>query len=205
MITYLLLRNPFVSLFDAIQQFFYEFITLTVSVSVLILAIMDAIDSRGRDLRNSIGGFIIIINLCFNFGALGFMLVKGWFTVKEIYQDYKAKRQQKKNIKIKHKRPQTNNQTNIFQDSIPTLSKSNDTQNNVLIEDLDNLNESVAPFNVSKLMKRKKNYRKNINSRDQEKPSIFTENNLNATTNNDLETFKVQDLELSSANLKDTS
>jgi len=108
MFGYLLLRPPLTSKFDGAQQLYYEFITLSVNFSVLILAILDAIDSIGVELRTSIGRFVIAINMCFNFGALLFMLVSLGMLLKEIYQEYKAKSQAKKTAKlpdVKHTRP----------------------------------------------------------------------------------------------------
>lgn len=99
MFGYLILRPPFVSLLDATQQLFYEFITMTVNVSVLILAIMDKIHSNGFELRVSIGQFVITTNLIFNFGSLAFMLIKGWTVVKEIYEAYKIQKEEKTKAK----------------------------------------------------------------------------------------------------------
>jgi len=93
MVAYLLLLPPFKSVFDATQQLFYEIVTLAVNVSVLVLAIMDRIDSPDSDdTRSHIGRFIIIINMIFNFGSLAFMLVKAFQTLYEIYKTYKAKK-----------------------------------------------------------------------------------------------------------------
>jgi len=150
MIAYLIIRNPFVSLFDYIQQFFYEFITLTVSVNVLILAIMDSINSQGKELRTKIGNFIIITNLCFNFGALGFMLVKGWFVVKEIYVNYRAKRQLDKNPKIKRQRPESRG-FNSFPKETSFETSEKATKNLSFIQDL---NTSQTPLDVKETPKK---------------------------------------------------
>ena len=176
MIAYLILRNPFVSLFDYIQQFFYEFITLTVSVNVLILAIMDGIDSTGKELRTKIGNFIIITNLCFNFGALAFMLVKGWFVVKEIYENYKAKRQLNKNPKIKHQRPESRGPGPFLKESPFNFSEKTH-QNGSLIK---NLNESQTPLNIQEAEKK------------EESSNIIIEEEI----------LKVEDLEVSSPDLQ---
>ena len=101
MFGYLILRPPFVSLLDATQQLFYEFITMSVNVSVLIMAIMDKIHSNGFELRTSIGKFVIITNMIFNFGSLALMLIKGWTVIKEIYEAYKIQKKEKKNVKPK--------------------------------------------------------------------------------------------------------
>ena len=101
MFAYLILRPPFVSLLDATQQLFYEFITMSVNVSVLIMAIMDEIRSNGLELRSNIGKFVIITNMIFNFGSLAFMLIKGWTVIREIYQAYKIQKKAKIDAKPK--------------------------------------------------------------------------------------------------------
>jgi len=103
MVIYLILKPPFKSVFDATQQLFYEIIALAVNVCILMMAIMDERNITGADLRNSIGKFIIITNMIFNFGSLAFMLIKAVQTFVEIYQNYKAKRDsKKKNLKIQN-------------------------------------------------------------------------------------------------------
>jgi len=97
MVAYLLLLPPFKSAFDATQQLFYEVVTLSVNVSVLILAIMDSIDSPDDPgFRSQIGRFIIIVNMVFNFGSLAFMLVKAFQTFYEIYKAYKERKSKHK-------------------------------------------------------------------------------------------------------------
>ena len=66
MVAYLIWYRPFDSLFDGTQQLFYEVITLSVNVSVLIMAIMDVIHSSGYQLRRELGKFLIIVNMIFN-------------------------------------------------------------------------------------------------------------------------------------------
>ena len=100
MVSYLLWFRPFGSLFGASQQLFYEVITLSVNVSVLIMAIMDVIHSSGYQLRRELGKFLIIMNMLFNFGSLAFMLLKGWMVSKEIYESYKAKKNQQRKSKL---------------------------------------------------------------------------------------------------------
>jgi len=100
MVAYLIWYRPFDSLFDATQQLFYEIITLSVNVSVLIMAIMDEIHSSGYQLRRELGKFLIIMNMLFNFGSLGFMLLKGWMVCKEMYDSYKAKKKQQRKSKL---------------------------------------------------------------------------------------------------------
>jgi len=101
MVAYLIWYRPFDSLFDASQQLFYEIITLSVNVGVLMMAIMDAINTIGYDLRRELGKFLIIMNMIFNFGALGWMLVKGFMVCKEIYDSYKEKKKQKQQKRSK--------------------------------------------------------------------------------------------------------
>ena len=97
MVAYLLLLPPFKSTFDAAQQLFYEVVTLSVNVSVLILAIMDSIDSPDNPgFRSQIGRFIIIVNMVFNFGSLALMLVKAFQTFYEIYKAYKERKSKHK-------------------------------------------------------------------------------------------------------------
>ncbi len=74
---------------------------MSVNVSVLIMAIMDKIHSNGFELRMSIGKFVIITNMIFNFGSLAFMLIKGWTVVKEIYEAFKIQKKEKSNAKPK--------------------------------------------------------------------------------------------------------
>lgn len=100
MVAYLVWFRPFDSLFDASQQLFYEVITLSVNVSVLIMAVMDSIHSSGYQQRRELGKFLIIMNLIFNFGSLAFMLIKGWMVSKEIYESYKAKKKQQRKSKL---------------------------------------------------------------------------------------------------------
>ena len=100
MVAYLIWYRPFDSLFDATQQLFYEIITLSVNVGVLMMAIMDAIQTIGYDLRRELGKFLIIMNMIFNFGALGWMLIKGFMVCKEIYDSYKQKKKQQKRSKL---------------------------------------------------------------------------------------------------------
>jgi len=103
MVAYLILKPPFKSVFDATQQLFYEIIALAVNVCILIMAIMDERNIIGTDLRNSIGKFIIITNIIFNFGSLAFMLIKAFQTFVEVYKNYKAKRDSKKrSLKIQN-------------------------------------------------------------------------------------------------------
>jgi len=105
MFAYLLFWPPFASKFDGAQQLYYEFITLSVNGGVLILAILDGTDSTKIDLRTNIGRFIIVINMCFNFGALLFMLISCGLLLKEMYQEFRAKLRAKKQASLPETRP----------------------------------------------------------------------------------------------------
>ncbi len=100
MLAYLFIKKPFKEILAQVQQVVLEMITMVVNVNVLILAIFDASHSEAFDQRKTIGKFLIIINMIFNFIVAGFMLLilftQGW----EIYKDYRSRRQEK-TLKIK--------------------------------------------------------------------------------------------------------
>jgi len=75
MIVYLFKKRPFQNTSDAMQQMFFEIISLTVIVSVLINAILDAGDYEATGMRSNIGKLIIVANMIFNFVTAFFMLV----------------------------------------------------------------------------------------------------------------------------------
>ena len=96
MIYYLIQKTPFKSKLDAFQQFFFEVIALTVNVSVIIMALLSSAKSKRSDIMNNFGKFIIIMNMCFNFGTLSFMLLKLFEIVKESVKAYKVRQENKK-------------------------------------------------------------------------------------------------------------
>ena len=122
MVAYLILQPPFKSVFDATQQLFYEIIALAVNVSLLMLAIMDERSITGADLRNSIGKFIIVINMVFNFGSLAFMLARMCQAFVEMCQSYRAKRSSKKQT-LKVQSDHNQGLQNTFQNESKTLNK----------------------------------------------------------------------------------
>ncbi len=113
LIAYLLFKSPFKEALDSAQQLFYEVIVILVSLSVLIMISMDSIHSKGNDIRNFLGRFVIGLNFCFNFGGLGFMLFKGFLTCREYYLNYKEKKSQIKSLKI-HQVHRLNTSENII-------------------------------------------------------------------------------------------
>jgi len=135
------------------------------------------------------------------------MLVKGYFVVKEIYDEYQAKKSLKKNnIKIKHQRPESkgldsSKRTSVDQTSSHSTEERGDLQNNTLIKDIgENLNESVMPLTVSNLINQKR--KKKINRKEKNREEkLHVQNQMN----NNLEGFQVQDLEISSFESKDSS
>lgn len=98
MITYLLICKPFESTFDLIQQLFFEIISFAVSITVLINAALDVERSTAISTRNTIGKFIIVCNLIFNFGTALLMLYVIFTSLKEAYNSYKRKTSQKKKV-----------------------------------------------------------------------------------------------------------
>ncbi len=154
MVVYLILKPPFKSVFDATQQLFYEVIALIVNVCILIMAIMDEINSTGTDIRTFIGKLIIATNMIFNFGSLAFMLVKAFMTCKEIYQAHKLKKAlTKKTLKIQETHRFSTFKNNIGESSTTEnpLNFSQNESNIILNEnplqqaDSSILTEVIAP------------------------------------------------------------
>jgi len=107
MIYYLLGQKPFRSIMDGGQQLFYEVMAFVVHSSVLIMAIFDEKESSTVfDTRIILGKAIIMINICFNYITLVFILVKLISEGYEAFQAFKVKRALKKKQLLSTKRPE---------------------------------------------------------------------------------------------------
>ena len=95
MMAFYLLKKPFKSLFKAIQQIIYELIILIVTINVMILAMMESNDTIDLDTSDIIGKTIIMCNICFNFLAFDFLLVKIGETMFSVYKSYRARQKVK--------------------------------------------------------------------------------------------------------------
>jgi len=94
-VAFLFAKQPFKKRCGFFQQLFYESVTLAVNICVIILAAKDQERSTAYDLRQTTGKFIIITNLVFNFTVIVFLVFGLIMTLKENYQEYKAKRVKK--------------------------------------------------------------------------------------------------------------
>ena len=169
MLSYMLITRPFASIWGQVQQIFFEFVIFVVSLSTLVLAVMDRKDSTETNSKQRIGKLLIIVNMIFNFSALGFMIVQLFLQGKEFYQHYRAKKtypQRKKtrldstftNPTIQHGKlnqddPMKESQLNLQMDSF-SVSRINDTQKNIYSESYHphNTNRLDSQNNVSKIV-----------------------------------------------------
>lgn len=87
-IAYLLIKRPFQSTFNLIQQLFFEIMGLIVNFAIMINSNLDSTKSQTR---HNIGKLIIAMNLIFNFVTLVFMLICVFQTLREFYKQYKER------------------------------------------------------------------------------------------------------------------
>jgi len=100
MIIYLLMKKPFSSKLDLIQQLVFETLIFIVNISVLIMALLDSFHYEALTVRNRLGKGIIVICMIFSFATLGFVLLKLIISIRYGYQAWKAYRAKKKLSKM---------------------------------------------------------------------------------------------------------
>jgi len=124
MIAYLLIKKPFESTFDLIQQMFFEIISFAVSICVLINAFIDTGDHIATSTRNSIGKTVIVFNMIFNFGTALFMFFMLFSLLKEAYMKYKQKTSKSvKNIKLNNRLSYPPSEINAKSNNVFELSR----------------------------------------------------------------------------------
>ena len=132
MIAYLLIKKPFQSTFDLIQQLLFEVISFAVSICVLINAVLDTGNYLATSTRTFLGKVMIIFNLIFNFGTALFMLFMIFSLLKEAYAKYKQKsaRNIKLNNRLQHpsSEPKSNNTFDQSQISTKKLAMNFDSE-----------------------------------------------------------------------------
>jgi len=128
MVVYLFLKRPFESRFDFIQQLFFEFVGLSVMISVFINAIFDAGKHQTLQARNNVGKFIIVCNLMLNFVTAIFMfIIIAQFFI-EFYKQQKRKQAKKLKAFNLQSLPRLNtSQTNLKKDHIFNNEQANET------------------------------------------------------------------------------
>jgi len=96
MILYLIIKKPFESKMDLLQQLVFEALVFVVNTSVFIMACLDKLGYEAIYVRNRLGKGIIVICMMFSFITLGFVVLKLLISLKYGYDAWKAKRNQKK-------------------------------------------------------------------------------------------------------------
>ena len=129
MFAYLIMKAPYKNNFDAAQQIFYEFVSLVVNITILIMAMFDRVSASATGMRKDMGKLIIIINFIFNFATLLFIIVKLFLEAKEAYFNYKKKtRNRKKNfVNILDSSLGNNSTSNLNSSSVIPTNKIFDT------------------------------------------------------------------------------
>ena len=177
MILYLLIKKPFASKLDLIQQLFFEVLIFCVNTSVFIMALMDSLEIEGIAIRNVLGKSIIIICMVFSFTVLGFIALKLIISIKYGYQAFKKYLAKRKLDKTTKKLSQ-----NISQD--PSISFNDDISNIQLSRD-DSLRRVLSFGSNSKVLIEPRNKpfeQDSIDEASSARKILNNENPTNVTT-----------------------
>jgi len=141
MLLYLVIVRPFATTSGQIQQIFFEFIIFIVSLSTLILAVMENKGSTSMDSRQRIGKLLIIVNLIFNFSALGFMILQLGLQAWELYKNSRFSKIFPQKKKIRLDPTFTNSAIQLRMDSL-SFSHINETQQNIFYNKTNHLQKA---------------------------------------------------------------
>jgi len=178
MVVYLLIKKPFESTLDFVQQIFFEVIGMIVCISCFLNAIFDSGNYQALQARDRVGKLVIIANIIFNFVTAALMAIVTVQALIEFYKEQKQKQVKKlADLEIKNRIQAFSPVLNTSQPEEIQSMKSIELDNQSLLQaainrNTSNQNESISfhqdmssfnrPSNSHVRLRQKRNF--NINS-----------------------------------------
>jgi len=188
-LTYLIIFRPFKSLLNNINQIVFELIIFAFNVCVLILAELDASDSGHYLLRKKLETIMLDINLVAGFVSTGFVLLKTIVIMRDIYKDWKLKKEAKnpslnkfRKKRLANKKAQNENNNNsttaaILNPDILITNPDLSSQNIINLETMTVMNMDNHSFDFTPSLNRK-NLQKYSYNKNNQRMNTFSKNFL---------------------------
>jgi hypothetical protein len=123
-ISFLYLKNPFNTLRGKLAQYYYETITLLVHLCTFILALQDSFENPSDTVKLIISTGILYLNTALVTGAIGFMFI-------EIYETIRLKNKASKSKQLQSVHEDTQETQNLTQTAGLFLPSESDTQKSI--------------------------------------------------------------------------